>query len=222
MHSKPSLAVIGGTGDLGAGLALRWALAGYKVIVGSREREKSRAAGKDMRQVLLERGGDPSLLLDDDNPGAATGADIVALAVPFAHHQSTLASIKDQLAGKILVDATVPLIPPKVGTVQLPAGGSAGQMSQAFLGDGVRVVSAFQNVAASFLRSNQDIDCDVLVCGNDPDARAEVVKLVQACGMRGFHAGAIQNSAAAEALTSVLITINRQLKCHAGIRLTGV
>lgn len=222
MQSKPSLAVIGGTGDLGAGLALRWAMAGYAVIVGSREREKSLAAGDGLRQLLSERGGDPSLLRGDDNAGAARAADIVALAVPFAHQQSTLASIRDQLAGKILVDATVPLMPPKVGTVQLPAEGSAGQRAQAFLGDGVRVVSAFQNVAASLLRSDQEIDCDVLVCGNDPDARAEVMKLVQACGMRGFHAGPIQNSVAAEALTSILITINRQLKCHAGIRLTGV
>lgn len=222
MELKPSLAVIGGTGDLGAGLALRWAMAGYQVVVGSREREKAREAGEALRQVLSERGCDPSLLLDQANVMAATAADIVTLTVPFAHQQSTLATIRDQLAGKILIDATVPLVPPKVGTVQLPTAGSAGQMAQAFLGDGVRVVSAFQNVAASVLKSGHHLDCDVLVCGNDPDARAEVVKLVQACGMRGFHAGPIQNSAAAEALTSVLITINRQLKCHAGVRLTGV
>lgn len=220
--TRPTLAVIGGTGDLGAGLALRWAMAGYRVIVGSREREKSSAAGEELRQVLSARGADASLLAGDENAAAAAAADIVALAVPFAHQQSTLASIRDQLGGKILVDATVPLVPPKVGTVQLPAAGSAGQAAQALLGDGVKVVSAFQNVAASLLRSGDDLDCDVLVCGNDPDARAEVVKLVQACGMRGFQAGPIQNSAAAEALTSVLITINRQLKCHAGIRLTGV
>lgn len=222
MQSKPSLAVIGGTGDLGAGLALRWSMAGYRVIVGSREREKSTAACDVLRQVLRERGGDPLLLLDQDNAGAAAAADIVALTVPFAHQQSTLAMIREQLAGKILIDVTVPLMPPKVGTVQLPAAGSAGQTAQAFLGDGVRVVSAFQNVAASHLRSGHDVDCDVLVCGNDPAARAEVVHLVEACGMRGFQAGPIQNAAAAEALTSVLISINRRFKCHAGIRITGV
>ena len=222
MESKPLLAVLGGTGDLGSGLTLRWAQAGYRVIVGSRERGKATAACEDLRKLLAERGGDPSLLSDMDNTAAAAAADIAVLTVPFAHQQTTLAAVKEQLAGKILIDVTVPLMPPKVGTVQLPAAGSAGQAAQALLGDGVRVVSAFQSVAADHLKSGHDIDCDVLVCGNDPEARAEVVKLVQACGMRGFQAGPIQNAAAAEALTSVLITINRQFKCHAGIRLTGV
>ena len=222
MESKPLLAVLGGTGDLGSGLTLRWALAGYRVIVGSRERGKATAACEDLRKLLAERGGDPSLLSDMDNTAAAAAADIAVLTVPFAHQQSTLASVKEQLAGKILIDVTVPLMPPKVGTVQLPAAGSAGQAAQALLGDRVRVVSAFQSVAADHLKSGHDIDCDVLVCGNDPEARAQVVKLVQACGMRGFQGGPIQNAAAAEALTSVLITINRQFKCHAGIRLTGV
>ena len=222
MESKPLLAVLGGTGDLGSGLTLRWAKAGYRVIVGSRERGKATAACEDLRKLLAERGGDPSLLSDMDNTAAAAAADIAVLTVPFAHQQSTLAAVKEQLAGKILIDVTVPLMPPKVGTVQLPAAGSAGQAAQALLGDGVKVVSAFQSVAADHLKSGQDIDCDVLVCGNDPEARAEAVKLVQACGMRGFQAGPIQNAAAAEALTSVLITINRQFKCHAGIRLTGV
>jgi NADPH-dependent F420 reductase len=222
MESKPLLAVLGGTGDLGSGLTLRWAMAGYRVIVGSRKRENATAACEGLRKVLAERGGDPLLLSDMDNPSAAAAADIAVLTVPFAHQQSTLAAVKGQLAGKVLIDVTVPLMPPKVGTVQLPAAGSAGQAAQALLGDGVRVVSAFQNVAADHLKSGHDIDCDVLVCGNDPEARAAVVQLVKACGMRGFQAGPIQNAAAAEALTSVLITINRQFKCHAGIRLTGV
>lgn len=222
MDYKPSLAVLGGTGDLGSGLTLRWIKAGYQVIVGSRERDKAAAACAELRTLLAERGVDASRLSDMDNAAAAAAADIVVMTVPFGHQQSTLASIKEQLAGKILVDVTVPLMPPKVGTVQLPAAGSAGQAAQALLGDGVKVVSAFQNVAADHLKSVQEIDCDVLVCGNDPDARAAVVKLVQACGMRGFQAGPIQNAAAAEALTSVLITINRQFKCHAGIRITGV
>ena len=222
MEHKPSLAVLGGTGDLGSGLTLRWIKAGYRVIVGSREREKAAAACAELRKVLAERGVDASLLSDMGNAAAAAAADIVVMTVPFGHQQSTLADVKEQLAGKIVVDVTVPLMPPKVGTVQLPAAGSAGQAAQAFLGDSVKVVSAFQNVAADHLKSDHEIDCDVLVCGNDPDARAGVVKLVQACGMRGFPAGPIQNAAAAEALTSVLITINRQFKCHAGIRITGV
>ena len=222
MENKPTLAVLGGTGDLGSGLALRWIQAGYRVIVGSREREKATAACAELRAILTERGVDAALLSDLDNVGAAAAANIIVLTVPFSHQQSTLAGVKDQLSGKILIDVTVPLMPPKVGTVQLPSAGSAGQSAQAFLGDGVRVVSAFQNVAADHLKSDHALDCDVLVCGNDPEARAAVVQLVEACGMRGFQAGPINNAAAAEALTSALITINRQFKCHAGIRITGV
>lgn len=222
MESRPLLAVLGGTGNLGAGLALRWVMAGYRVVIGSRDREKSAAACGELRQIVAERGGDPALLGEHDNVGAAASADIVVLTVPFAHQQPTLEAVKEQLKGKILIDVTVPLMPPKVGTVQLPAAGSAGQAAQALLGEDVRVVSAFQNVAADHLKSNRDIDCDILVCGNDPEARLAVVQLVQACGMRGFQAGPIQNAAAAESLTSVLITINRQFKAHAGIRLTGV
>jgi len=222
MENKPTIAVLGGTGDLGCGLALRWIRAGYKVIVGSREREKATAACAEMRALLAERDVDAARLSDLDNVAAAAAADIVVLTVPFSHQRSTLDSVKDQLRGKVLIDVTVPLMPPKVGTVQLPCAGSAGQAAQAFLGDSVRVVSAFQNVAADHLKSDHPLDCDVLVCGNDPDARAAVVRLVEACGMRGFQAGPINNAAAAEALTSVLITINRQFKCHAGIRITGV
>jgi len=222
MENKPTLAVLGGTGALGTGLALRWIQAGYRVIVGSREREKATAACAEMRAVLAERGVDATLLSDLDNVGAAAAADIIVLTVPFSHQQSTLASVRDQLVGKTLVDVTVPLVPPKVGTVQLPSAGSAGQLAQALLGDDVRVVSAFQNVAADHLKSEHSLDCDVLVCGNDPQARAAVVTLVEACGMRGFQAGPINNAAAAEALTSVLITLNRQFKCHAGIRITGL
>ena len=222
METKPLLAILGGTGDLGSGLALRWITAGYRVIIGSRERQKATATCNELRSILAERDVDASLLSDMDNASAAAAADIVVLTVPFSHQQSTLADVKEQLAGKILVDVTVPLMPPKVGTVQLPSAGSAAQTAQNFLGDSVRVVSAFQNVAADHLKSAHDLECDVLVCGNDPEARAAVVKLVEACGTRGFQAGPIQNAAAAEALTSVLITINRQFKCHSGIRLTGV
>jgi NADPH-dependent F420 reductase len=216
------LAVLGGTGDLGSGLALRWLTAGYRVIIGSRDRQKATAACAELREILAERDVDSSLLSDMDNASAAAAANIVVLTVPFSYQQSTLADVKEQLAGKILIDVTVPLMPPKVGTVQLPAAGSAAQTAQNLLGDGVKVVSAFQNVAADHLKSGHPIDCDVLICGNDPDARAAVVQLVEACGLRGFQAGPIQNAAAAEALTSVLITINRQFKCHSGIRLTGV
>ncbi len=126
------------------------------------------------------------------------------------------------MTGKILIDVTVPLVPPRVGRVQLPPQGSAGQIAQALLGEEVMVVSAFQNVAAAHLQEGSGIDCDVLVCGNKKAAREQVIALVAAAGMRGFHAGMIDNAAAAEALTSVLITINKQYGCHAGIKITGL
>ena len=219
--SSKSIAILGGTGALGTGLARRWTQAGHRVIIGSRSEEKAREALEDLHKVMGERGADAGGVLAMENLAAAGAADIVVLTVPFAHQKSTLEHVKPALEGKILIDVTVPLMPPKVGTVQLPAEGSAGQAAQAICGEGVKVVSAFQNVAAHHLQEGQGIECDVLVCGNDKDARAEVIALIEDCGMRGFHAGPITNAAAAEALTSVIININRAFKCHAGIRITG-
>ena len=130
--------------------------------------------------------------------------------------------VKPALQGKILIDVTVPLVPPKVARVQLPPEGSAGQIAQDLLGEEVAVVSAFQNVAAAHLQEGSGIDCDVLVCGNKRDAREQVISLVEAAGMRGYHAGMINNAAAAEALTSVLISINKQYGGHAGIKISGL
>lgn len=221
-ESLPILAILGGTGDLGTGLARRWAQAGYQVIIGSRTHEKAEAAASDLREVMAERGiGDISVQAME-NLAAAQAADIVTLTVPFGHQASTLELVKPALQGKILIDVTVPLVPPKVARVQLPPQGSAGQIAQDILGDEVAVVSAFQNVAAHHLQEGRGLDCDVLVCGNKKVARAEVITLVEAAGMRGFHAGMISNAAAAEALTSVLITINKQYGCHAGITISGV
>jgi len=220
--SKEVIAIIGGTGALGTGLARRWSAAGYQVIIGSRTREKAEEALKDLQAVLAERGQSNLQVGALENLAAAEAAQIVVLTVPFAHHKSTLESIKPALEGKILIDVTVPLIPPKVGTVQLPPEGSAGAAAQQLLGEGVHVVSAFQNVAAHHLQEGHGLDCDVLVSGNSKEAREKVVELVQAVGMRGFHAGPIANAAAAEALTSVIININRAHKCHAGIRISGL
>lgn len=219
--SLPVLSILGGTGDLGTGLARRWSQAGYRVIIGSRTREKAEAAVADLQEVMAERGVAEVHVEAMENLAAAAQADIVTLTVPFAHQVSTLEHVRDALQGKILVDVTVPLVPPKVGRVQLPDGGSAGQIAQDLLGENVQVVSAFQNVAAHHLQEGHGIECDVLVTGDSKEAREQVIALVEAAGMRGFHAGPIANAAAAEALTSVLITINRQYKCHAGIRITG-
>ncbi len=222
IETLPVLAILGGTGDLGTGLARRWAQAGYQVIIGSRTLEKAEAALADLHEVMADRGVTELAVQAMINPDAAAAADIVCLTVPFSHQASTLESVAPALQGKILIDVTVPLVPPRVARVQLPAEGSAGQIAQELLGEGVAVVSAFQNVAAAHLQEGRGVDCDVLVCGNKKAAREEVIKLVEAAGMRGFHAGMINNAAAAEALTSVLITINKQYGCHAGIRITGL
>lgn len=222
MSTLPVLAILGGTGDLGTGLARRWAQAGYRVIIGSRTQDKADAAATELRSVMASRGVADVTVEAMDNVAAATAADIVTLTVPFSHQQSTLASVKDALEGKILIDVTVPLVPPKVARVQLPEAGSAGVMAQEQLGESVQVVSAFQNVAAHHLQEGHGLDCDVLVCGNSKEARGKVIELIEAAGMRGFHAGSIANSAAAEAMTSLLIFINKQYKCHAGIKITGL
>ena len=215
---KPTIAVIGGTGALGSGFAQRWARAGYPVIIGSRSAESGAAKAAEMAAKV--KGGKISGL---ENGAAAAAADIVVLTVPYANHEPMLKAVREGAQGKILVDATVPLVPPKVARVQLPAAGSAAKEAQDFLGEGVQVVSAFQNVAADLLQDEASkIDCDVLVCGNKREARDAVVKLAEAAGLKAWHAGPIDNSAAAEALTSVLIFINRNGGVdHAGIRITG-
>ena len=176
-----------------------------------------------LRQRLVIAGNDQtSFVLAALQLDAATRADIVVLTVPFAHQVSTLEVVRPGLTGKILVDVTVPLTPPKVGTVQMPGRGSAAEMAQDAVGEEVQVVSAFQNVGAQHLREDHAIACDVLVTGNKRAARDKVIELVEATGLKGWHAGPLANAAAAEALTSVLITINRHHKIEgSGITITG-
>jgi hypothetical protein len=216
---KAKIAVLGGTGKEGAGLALRWANAGHPIVIGSRSLERAQATAM---QINARVGADRAS--GADNRRAAQGGDIVVLTVPYAAQLATLGEVRTALAGKILIDVTVPLMPPQVGRVQLPEGGSAVLAAQRMLGEGVRVVSAFQNVPAELLADlGHAIDCDVLVCGDDREARAQVIALAREAGMRAFHAGPLANSAVAEALTSVLITLNRQYKItHSGIAITGL
>lgn len=212
-----NIAIIGGTGALGSGLALRWARAGHKVTIGSRDGTRAASAAAELSvKASAEVSG-------DENGTAAQKGDLVVMAVPYASHAATLDGIRSHLPGKIFVDVTVPLMPPKVRTVQLPEGGSVARNVQRELGDEVRVVSAFQNVAAVHLNDlDHSIDCDVLVCGNDKDARATVIKLAEDGDMKAWHAGRIENSAVAEALTSVLIFMNGSYKIDgAGIRIVG-
>jgi NADPH-dependent F420 reductase len=221
-NTKPSIGIVGGTGDLGRGLALRFAKAGHPLIIGSRNAEQAVASAEAVAAVLAERGIAHPAISGADNAATAQQGDIVFVTVPFGAHQPTLESIRDAVQGKVVVDVTVPLVPPKVARVQLPTEGSAGQIAQTLLGEAVHVVSAFQNVAAAHLQADMEIPCDVLVTGNDKPARQTVIDLIESMGMRGFHAGLINNAAAAEALTSILININKQYKTHAGLRLTGI
>ena len=212
-----SIAILGGTGDLGGGLARQWSRAGFQIHIGSRTLDKGLAAANKLVTEF------PDLnVTGHDNVSAAQLADLVVLTVPFAHQLSTLDSVSQALDGKVLIDVTVPLVPPKVGTVQLPPEGSAGKRAQDYLGDDVQVVTAFQNVAAHLLKEDVTIECDVLVAGNKRSARDKVIQLAQQAGMTGWHAGPIENSAAAEALTSVLIQINRRHDiAHSGLQIVG-
>lgn len=216
---RPTIAVLGGTGSEGGALALRWANAGYPVVIGSRNPDKAAQVCGRINAQLEREAARP-----DSYRGAAAASSIVLLTVPYAAQRSTVEEVRDALAGKILIDATVPLVPPKVARVQLPEGGSAVAAIQKLLGESVKVVSAFQNVSAHLLADLAHVvDCDVLICGDDVEAREVVVKLARDIGLRGVHAGSIANSAAAEALTSILISINSRYKVSgSGLRITGL
>jgi NADPH-dependent F420 reductase len=212
----PVIAVVGGTGKLGGALAGRWARAGYRVWIGSRDSAKAQSSAR----ALTEQVGHT---VEGASYGdAAAKADIVVVAVPSESQGGVLQEIRPHVAGKLVIDTTVPLVPPKVMRVQLPPEGSAAQRAQGILGPSVTLVAAFHNVAAHKLATDATIDCDVLVFGDDKAARERVVGLCSAASLRGIHAGALANSAAAEALTSVLIFINKTYSVDgAGVRITG-
>lgn len=213
-----SIAILGGTGKEGKGLAYRWAKAGYQVHIGSRSEDKAIIEANKIKDMLgAEKSVDGMSNLD-----AAREAQIVVVTVPYSAHRETLESVKDELKGKILIDVTVPLVPPKVSTVQMPPAGSAAQEAKAIVGEDVQVCAAFQNISHEHLLDDADVECDVLVTGTSKEARAETIKLVEAAGLRGWDAGPIENSVVVEGLTSVLININKKYgSTHAGIRITG-
>ncbi len=221
--TEPSLiltvAVLGGTGKEGKGLAFRWARAGYRLIIGSRSSEKAVQTASELIGVL---DGTPSVV-GMLNAQAATQADIVVLTVPYAAHADTLSSVKEALSGKILIDVTVPLVPPKRSKVQMPPAGSAAQEARAILGENAEVAAAFHTIPHELLLTDEPVDCDVLVTGTSKATREEALKLVAAAGLVGWDAGPIENSVVAEGMASVLININKLYgSTHAGIRITGV
>ena len=213
-----TIAVLGGTGKEGKGLAYRWAKAGYKVLIGSRSEERAVTAASE----IMELAEGSTSIVGTSNHEAAQLADIVVLTVPFAAHRETLESVKDVLKGKTLIDVTVPLVPPKVTKVQVPSAGSAAQEAKEIVGEGVEVVAAFHSISHEHLLKDDYVESEVLVTGTSKDARAEVIKLVEAAGLTGWDAGPIENSVVPEGLTSVLIYINKQYgSTHAGIKITG-
>lgn len=214
---KTTIAVIGGTGALGFGLTWRLARAGYPIVVGSRTAAKAKEA---VCKIEVANGPAP---IGATNAEAAKLGEIIVVTVPWNSQTAILDEIKSHVGGKLLIDTTVPLVPPKVARVQLPPMGSAAMTAQNLLGDSVRVVSAFHNVAAQKLVKSDPLDCDILVFGDEPKDRDVVVAIVNAIGLRGLHGGPLANSAAAEAFTSVLIGINKKYASDgAGIHITNI
>jgi len=214
-----TIGIIGGTGKEGKGLAYRWAKAGHRVLIGSRSEEKALAAAADLAALLPSEARVQGL----GNLAAVQQCDIAVLTVPFAAHAETLLGLKEALQGKILIDVAVPLNPPKVTRVSMPPEGSAAQQAQSILGEGVQVVAAFQNISYEHLLKDEQVACDVLVCGTGKEARQTVINLARDAGLTAWDAGVIENAVVVEGLTSVLIGLNIQHKVgSAGIKITGI
>ena len=226
--SNQRIAIIGGTGDQGKGLALRWAKAGFEIIIGSRDRERARAASAEMRAMLTASGAGEVNLDGATNADAAANAPIIVLTIPFAAHISTLKEIREKVkAGSLIVDVTVPLEPAVGGKPTRVLGvwaGSAAEQCRELAPEGVQVVSAFQNVGAEALaRLGREVECDVVVCGDDKEAKQRLRPLVAAIpGCRYIDGGPLANSRTVEAITALLIGFNIRYKTHSGLRITGI
>jgi len=212
------IGIVGGTGREGRGLGVRWAKAGHDVFIGSRQADKGVAKAAEFSEefgVALHGG---------DNVAACTHADLIVVTVPYSAHRPTLESIKGAVGDKIIVDITVPIQPPKVRTVNLPEGQSAALEARVLLAEGTRLVAALHHISSEHLSEpGHTFDCDVLVCGDDKEARATVVALISDLGLRGIDAGVLKNSIALESLTPVLLHINSRYKSvGSGIRITGI
>jgi 8-hydroxy-5-deazaflavin:NADPH oxidoreductase len=226
--SNQLIAIIGGTGDQGKGLALRWAKKGFEIVIGSRDRERARAASAEARATLKASGADNVNLDGATNADAAATAQIIVLTVPFAAHISTLKEIREKIkAGSLIVDVTVPLEPAVGGKPTRILGvwaGSAAEQCRELAPEGVQVVSAFQNVGAEALaRLDREVECDVIVCGDDKEAKQRLRPLVAAIpGCRYIDGGPLANSRTVEAITALQIGFNIRYKTHTGLRITGI
>ncbi len=217
--SQLIIGIIGGTGKEGKGLAYSWAKKGIKIIIGSRNKEKADIAANEVNLKLKN----DNQVIGEENHIAAQKADLVVLTVPYNAHAAMCRELAQYLRGKIVIDVTVPLVPPKVSKVQMPPAGSATQEAQEILGAEVKVVAAFQNISYENLMEDTDVDCDVIVCGGNREARDVVIKLVEKTGLKGWDGGPIENAVVVEGLTSILIGINKRYGSKsAGIRITGI
>jgi NADPH-dependent F420 reductase len=217
MNEIKKIAIIGGTGQLGPGLALRWAHAGYTVLIGSRQADKAQAVATELNAELGKE-----LIQGLENADAAAQADISILTVEQTAHEPALKSVKNAVQGKILVDATARLSFPDLTP---PAAPAAAQIAQRVLGADVRVVGAFQTVPAASLRKNfdQPLDSDVLVCADDMAAAEAVIRLAEAAGLKAFFAGTLDKAIVVEGLTSILVSMNKHYKSrHGTFRVAGI
>lgn len=210
------IAIVGGTGKEGRGIALRWARAGHEVAIGSRDAARAAAKAQELSSPGV-------VLTGSDNSGVCEGAEVVLLSIPYSGHQETLTSLKDALAGKIVIDITVPLKPPKVREVHLPAGTAAALEAQAILTES-QVVATLHHVSSMHLAEpDHAIDCDVLACSDHPAALETVLGLLKDLGVKGVNAGPLRNAVALESLTPVLLHINKLYPgTGAGLRISGL
>lgn len=215
--TRPVIAILGGTGKEGPGLAIRWARAGYAIIIGSRQLEKAQATAQEIKQATgIEN------VRGMENSQAVRQADICVLTVVHTAHQAALESLREVLQGKVLVDATARV---DFRDPCPPAPPAAARTAQQILGPDVRVVAAFQNVPAHVLRKNLDspLETDVLVCADDPQAAEQIIQLAEAIGMRGYYAGGLDNALVVEGLTALLISLNKYYGVKtASIGVTGI
>lgn len=207
------LALVGGTGKEGRGLAARFLARGHTVSIGSRDAAR---AAECATALGAHRGGENTEIVAD--------AEIVVLCVPYAAHAETLRALAPHLNGQILLDLTVPLVPPAVRTVHLPPGRSAAEEGAVIVGDRARIVSGLHHVSSVHLgHADARIECDVLCCGDDDAAVESVIELIGDLGLRGLHAGPLRNAVALESLTPVLLHLNRRYRsAGTGLRITGL
>jgi 8-hydroxy-5-deazaflavin:NADPH oxidoreductase len=210
------IGLIGGTGKEGRGLSLRWARAGHEILIGSRDPEKARARAAEIANGRAISGG--------DNAWAASSCEVAVLTVPYSAHRATLTELKPQLAGKVLIDITVPLSPPKIRQVSLPPGRAAALEAQALLGPDTRVIAGLHHVSGVHLADpDHGVDCDVLVCADDASAMEVALRLAGDLGLRAFDAGPLVNAIALESLTPVLLHLNKRYgSSGTGVRITGI